>query len=764
MAINLEAQNGIKSEVNNPEAQFDPFVTPTITVNKLDADQYAAEDIDGVTESLFGSGNMNFLVLQSGQTDKAMAANDPFSLNGTDNILESNVNPASFASIGQNNIDFDFQPNGSGRPSSDITTDTDRTLEASQEAGETGPAGGNFSNTTIGSLGASTLASDAGTFNNIAGGFQDASALNAVNGLNGNDGNNGMDGETPDIPAGDNGNTLIDIDVIFDLDLGDTVSNAGDILVDIGDLVIDLTTTVTQITDILQEIVNEIDLGDIINLGDITEVIHNLTDILNETLTQTFTELTELTNNLTEILTDVLGPDGLNLDLNILDIIKANLSASLTETLNLNLNTDIDLTPITDLVDKLADLTNLDALSNTVDLLNQTTENLETTLNNLSDALLDVTQAEDLGDALEDLGNTVNAITDGVNDTLGGVLDGLGLGGNTNNNDTDLTIDLADGLIDTSFVEDLTTPLLNPVEDLVGDIDVNLDGDIDLLGLSGNETDNDAGDTDLSLGVVGDLVGNDLIGNTLDIELDPVEEITGDIDLDLDTAVNALGDLADPLVNDDEGGTGDDTLLSGLGDALGDTVDTILPDANNDDGTDSDVDADLGVAALDNDVVDTGDVDVILDPVEGIAGDVDTDLGLDTDLLGTQDNASGDSDIDLDLDIDLLGTDIVDVDEDIPLDPVEEITGDIDLDVDSALNLLNTDNQSSDPLSTAVDEISDWTESTTDRVTGLFDDIIGGLGGETDVLSEPSGTVAEGIGALDVNPDAITGALGGLFG
>ena len=43
------------------------------SVHKLDADQYAADDIDGVTESLFGSGNMAYASLQASQTDAILS-------------------------------------------------------------------------------------------------------------------------------------------------------------------------------------------------------------------------------------------------------------------------------------------------------------------------------------------------------------------------------------------------------------------------------------------------------------------------------------------------------------------------------------------------------------------------------------------------------------------------------------------------------------------------------------------------------------------
>ena len=59
--------------VNNSQApqgdalqiDFDTYDAPLfVPPGKLDADQYMADDLDGVTESLFGSGNMSYAILQ----------------------------------------------------------------------------------------------------------------------------------------------------------------------------------------------------------------------------------------------------------------------------------------------------------------------------------------------------------------------------------------------------------------------------------------------------------------------------------------------------------------------------------------------------------------------------------------------------------------------------------------------------------------------------------------------------------------------------
>jgi hypothetical protein len=62
--------------LTNP--QFEPLLLADapVHVHKLDADLYLAEDMEGITESLFGSGNLNYLLLQARQTDAAAAAAD----------------------------------------------------------------------------------------------------------------------------------------------------------------------------------------------------------------------------------------------------------------------------------------------------------------------------------------------------------------------------------------------------------------------------------------------------------------------------------------------------------------------------------------------------------------------------------------------------------------------------------------------------------------------------------------------------------------
>lgn len=59
-----------------------------VVAHKLDADLYTAGDLDGITESLFGSGNLNYLLLQARQTDAAAGTG------GGDGIDSGHADPA----------------------------------------------------------------------------------------------------------------------------------------------------------------------------------------------------------------------------------------------------------------------------------------------------------------------------------------------------------------------------------------------------------------------------------------------------------------------------------------------------------------------------------------------------------------------------------------------------------------------------------------------------------------------------------------------
>lgn len=785
---NQDANNITQTQLDNLET---PIIIPT---GKLDADQYSADDLDGVTESLFGSGNMAYGILQAGQTNEILQ-NSSLALNteqtSTDNgNLSQAVNPnASPPEINNKGIN-DHNPksnNGGG-------TNTDRSIETSGNFGSpvTNATDNSYATSTVGSLGASQLSSDAGSFSS------NGSNLNLESGLNGNDGTSGQDGTTPKIPEvkngqdgtnGTNGSDGTGGGKEVNFNFGDTIINFGDIDIDLGDtieildgLFIDLGDTITtvsiEITNIIQTLGDIITNIDILDLDNVTHLVTNITNNLTDIVNDTVTEIASITNNVTNILQDILdGKDGalnLTLDLDVLNTVLTDINIPLNNILDTDVNLDVSLDPAVNLVNGIADLTGLDILNDTLGELGGTVEALQSTIDQVTDIVTDLdlndpgASVEQLIGTLENLDQTTSGIITQLDDAVGGILENIGLGdgplaelplsqvdgledgveaitgnlesltdgildvfGNDNGDDneglisqtfdpvinntgdivdaltggatndlTDTLDNVADGLTD--IADDLTGGLignilgqnnnnqdgngdsdigidlgiepldineglevaLDPVEDLLGDIDIGINLNTDLFDTNNSETDNYAGDTDITIETGIDLVDNTVLQEGLDIPLDPVEQITGDIDLNTDVAVDLLNNLADPLANDAEGGSGEDTLLSGIGDTLGETVESILND---------------------------------------------------------------------------------------------------DLDIGDALNLLDNNNLFDQNLVDSGSDETSWTESTVGE-SGLFDDLIDGLGGADDILPDPAGTIAEGLGALDIDPEINIGSLGGLFG
>ncbi len=651
------------------EGSNTPIVIPA---SKLDADQYSADDLDGVTESLFGSGNMAYASLQASQTDAALSANNAFNITGTENFAFSSSNNAptgfAFSITADDQSSQNSGANAAGQFNIPGTSGSNSDASASDNSG-----GGNFASSTVGSLSASQLSSDAGSFAPAGSGLNISDTLRGSSGQNGASGRNGSSGRTPDIPEiptptdgkdgtnGQDGNSG-DGHTLIEINLGDTVQLVDNLFTDLGDTIITLTSSITEITNSLDNILNTLDIHNLIDLTQVTNLATNLTENLTENLSTTLTEITNITENVTNLLGNVLGSgglDGLNLklDLNALDTVKTGLNVPLDDTLATDLNLSADLSPAVTLANNIADLTGLDVLSDSLAELGGVAESLQGTLDQIT-SLVDDLDLQDPGatisqltDTITNLDDTLLGLTASVDDALGGVLESVGIGDGGG-----IITDTLDGLG------------LDDLDDLPGSgeeiISSTLEQISDLGGILGGGEEGDDGLTDtldaltnpLTDGILEQNNDNDggLDSNvTADIPLDPIEEITGDINLDIDADADLLGNLADPLVNDGEGGTGEDTLLNDIG---GETEDL--------------------VSAL------------------GLLGE------------GSE-------------------------------EPVSDPSG---------------------------EEESTWTESiiTSD---GLFDDVVSGLdSGGGDALPDPVGTVSEGLGALDVEPEAVVSGLGGLFG
>ena len=113
------------------------------------------------------------------------------------------------------------------------------------------------------------------------------------------------------------------------------------------------------------------------------------------------------------------------------------------------------------------------------------------------------------------------------------------------------------------------------------------------------------------------------------------------------------------------------------------------------------------------------------------------------------------------------------------LDAIDSILAEVETsltqEVDEAINIIdsilpisgaNQDPDSQDNSGEEESQETAWTETTILGEGGLFDDLANSdtsLGGG-DALPDPGGTVAEGIGVLDIEPELDLSSIGGLFG
>ncbi len=725
----------------NMDSLLSPIVIPA---SKLDADQYVAEDLDGGTENMFGSGNLNFLMMQAGQSNNMMLASNPFSLAGEGVFFDTGMAAATgFASSivsSGNQLSY----GGHGLSGMDAPSDGAGDNGFSDISSFPGSASANSSSisalTTAFQNGSSGLSTSVNGTSGTSG-IDGASATPGLNGSNGSNGSNGQDGTG-------GGDTIIHNTELINLT---EIINLGDVIIDLGDFTL-------------------IDLGDVTNL--ITTTITNVTDITQTLIENIFNTLNGgggLTLQLDAILSNITDLD--------LDLLSGDTITSLIDQV-------IDLSPVTDLLEPIVDL----------------------------DGLI-----------LGEVHSIFSLLEQGNHHHAPG--------------DTDIGLGLNTMLGELPLINGVTDIILNPVEDLLGDVDIVADVGLDLFNNTG--IDNAAGDTDLTLDLgIGALDGT-LLGGGLAVPLDPVEQILGDIDLDIGAATNLLSDVADGLIDNFAGGSGGNSLIATLGDQVGAIADGLLPDIGeinpvselgldlfNPQGTDngagdSDLTLDLGVADLPLDVLDipldpleklTGDLDLdidlgditgalgdlggdggtapdltvntdiglldhalpdldiseALDPLEPLTGDIEVASNIALDMLGSNetDNNAGDTDVDLDLDVGLLSMDIVEIDFiDVPLDPVEQILGDIDLDLNGALDLLHadtTDGGVADLLegTGGGSDLLAWTENVLPDIGELFGDQGDhGLGG---LLPAPIGDIAEGLGGLLGGGSESAG--GGLFG
>lgn len=600
MVADKEFNDGIGKQGNANDLLDMPLIIPT---NRLDADQYSADDLDGVTESVFGSGNLAYASLQASQTDALLSSA----------VMESRLDgyiPGTHADR-PDSVFLQGFANDSGGSFSGHATPSASEQKLSAHAGSTQSSG--F---------APSLSEGFLTENNTAFNRGPVSSFSSNNGIN----------------------------TAEDSSVGDTVNNTQEI---------SNTTTHNDNTQVTNVVDNSTHLT-VIEAQEVVNLIEQIFNDLGDTITYIDTFLCDAVDiliqqvcNTLEVVFNLLGGNG-NGDGDI------------------GLDTDISLAALNAPLDALTDL-DVSAVLNSL--------NVEETLGNIVAPVQDI--LDDLGLGAVDLAgvtDTVAAIASPVLDVVENIVDSV-LGPVLESVVAPVLSPVLE-MVDTALLEGVlgqvddlldisNNVLLDPVEDLVGDLDLDLGLGLDLLGGSGAETSNSAGDTDIVIQTQIDLIDNTLGIANIDIALDPIEAITGDIDIDLGLALNLLGEVAAPIVNADAGGTGEDTALANLGNTLADVAGEIVTPV-------------------------LGDMPPLI--VEGSVGD---------DLIG-----------------DLLGT--------------------IESNLDGAM---------------------EWTENLIGSDVPLFGDLAGG-GGDllADILPDPIGTIAEGIGALNIVPNLDIGGLGGLFG
>lgn len=689
-----------------------------VQVARLDADMFTADDIDGVTEGLSGSGNLNYLVLQSQQTNEAGRNIDPYAMPGSDFSSDDSgtpvdprflgeagnggfAGPYAFVSdlsdaVGLLNVDAPFSGDpafgvpegGAGGSSAAISSYSAGNFDSSifnnsefdfRRGGGNDGENGNNGNDGNGNNGTPGLAGN-----------------NGNNGNNGNDGRDGRDGKSPEPPPppGPDDDVDLTVDVIsdiLDLDLDvilDPIENIlGDIDIDIDAILGDILSTDDGIlpnpTVIIDGLIGGVQLIDDLQLDIVLQPIETL--------------LTDVIGAVNPVLGGLLPflPSPLNLVGGILD--------------GLNADGDTDLVLNVDLgLPDLLGLGGIGALGAHIPL--DPVEML------LGDIDLDLSVESMLQDLL-DGGLSVPAIDLALLST-GDVLPGL------------------DAIIGT---DTLIPDAVQLVEDLTGGL---MNGDILGGGITGPVE-------NLLDQVTGGLAGGDILGDLLGGDV--IDNLTGGI---------LGGDIADDLIGGDIVGD----LLGGNADhAVGDLLGGILGgDGEDAPSTDTDLSVDTGIALADT-LIDDIDLDVTLDPIENLVGDIDIDVNLNTDIVN--DVLAGDVEGAVNEAIDTINN-LIDIDIDL-LNPEPGQDDGIGIDLGNVLG------------GGAIEDLLSWPETTiSDTLGGGLGGVIPGGGGGLDaiapVLPEPLGVISEGLGIVhDIIPGGGLGGggggghgglLGGLFG
>lgn len=503
-------------------------------VSRLDADMFNADDIDGVTESMTGSGNLNYLVLQSAQTNESEQNSNPFDY-ALSEFSSGNIDPMTGSGgVGEG------RGGGSINPSDYSNEDSASGLlnTLMNEGGENNTSENFQSNNSSNSLNTVEATHSISSYSS----HKDQSSITnndfpGDDGVNGNDGVNGTgtngvggkDGNTPEIPdttpvdshigvqvVSDvlNGNINLPINVIGDLVGGinvDVTTVLGDVLSTDDGL---LPNPVVIVDGIIGDnhIINDLNIGPV--LDDVGNIVDGVIDAVNPVLGDALPFVPDILSTVDGLLKGINGDSGLFINTSlglpglgggdgIGDLALHVPTAALDDIIG---TTNINLDIVSDLSDILSgdfSIPPVDiSLLSTGDVLQGLDADIAT--DNLLGSGIDAVQDIAVDDILD--------VSD-VPDVLAGLAGGL-IGSNDENNsgsDTDLNIDTGINIGDTSLDSVDVDAVLDPVENIIGDVDINADlnvadtvnqvlaGDIDDAADSIIDTIENALDVDVSL-------------------------------------------------------------------------------------------------------------------------------------------------------------------------------------------------------------------------------------------------------------------------
>lgn len=760
---------------NAPSADAALLTDAPVQTHKLDADLYMAGDLDGITESLFGSGNLNYLLLQARQTDAAGSGNG---FDGMDAALADPYAP-SWLLAAAKNIAAGLQPAGMegalfGTNAADGLNSGPVSAFAGNDAARALSVDGIDGN-ILANIARLMDAPPEGSIVNDSDDNTDDDDGDNGGGDNGGGDNGGGDNGGGDNGGGDNGgnnggNNGGDIDILGDNNIGlpvidinlDPLENiVGDIDLGIGigfdpddGLTIDLDTVLLDIP-VLEGVIN-IDIpllnpviGEVLTIADpvvdiVTGIAQPLLDGISTTVEsiigsllgapppmngdydlQVHTDLgiPNLDVNL-DVLENMIGDIDIALGLDAVggDGIGITLDGLVADLPVINLDTQINVPVIMPVVNG--------ALAPVSDILSNLTapETLAGVFDNPAEAAEDI-----IGSVVGSLQDIVAGTTEGIVSSLEDTLGSIGQSDHSAD-DSDLAVQNDIGLpqIDIN---------LDAVENITGDID---------LGLSLNSSDNG-----LTVGLDTTIAGVNLLDDvSVAVDIPLVSPVVTEV---LEAASPVLGGVTSavqPVLDD----------VSGIVENLTDNLLTPPPPDGADD-TDIAVHNNIGLPQI----------DINLDTVENITGDID---------LGLQ---QGDDGLTIGLDTTLAGIQLLDdvnVTVDIPL--VTPVAGEV---IDIAQSLLGeaaSDEGTAQGAMALLDGTVQGVEDVLSILLGsgpqgggdaawpqldagalLGSEGLGGLmGGITDGalhLPEPVGNIVEGLGLLPSGSDHGGGLLSGLF-